>query len=273
MTDGMNPDPGAAAFDAISGQYDTLFSPVTNPLVPLMRGRVYQAIARHFPIGSRLLELGCGTGEDTLALTARGHRIVAVDPAPGMIAQATAKLAASGRSGAVTFVNTGAGALGEKWPALGLTVDGAFSNFAPLNCELSLDPLRVLLERALRPGARFMGVVLPPLCPMEVALFLARGQPRAALRRFQRNPIADVEGKLFPMRYYRAGDFDRALGAGFRRIELRSLGIALPPLSFGPQFGRVPGLLKALSFIEDRLAALPGLRGMGDHIVLVYERV
>lgn len=273
MTDGINPDPGAAAFDAISGQYDTLFSPVTNPLVPLMRARVYQAIARHFPIGSRLMELGCGTGEDTLALTARGHRIVAVDPAPGMIAEATAKLAASGRGASVTFVNSSAGALGDKWPSLGLTVDGAFSNFAPLNCELSLDPLRLLLERALRPGARFMGVVLPRWCPMEVALFLARGQPRAALRRFQRAPIADVEGRRFPMRYYGARDFDRGLGAGFRRVEVRSLGIALPPLSFGPQFGRVPGLLNALSFIEDRLAALPGLRRMGDHIVLVYERV
>ncbi len=269
----MNPAPGAAAFDAISGQYDTLFSPVTNPLVAMMRARVYQSIERHFAAGSRLLELGCGTGEDTLALTARGHRIVAVDPAPGMIAEATAKMAAAGRAGAVTFVNAGAGALGEQWPGLGLTVDGAFSNFAPLNCELSLDPLRVLLERALRPGARFMGVVLPRVCPLEVALFLARGQPRAALRRFARTPIADVEGRRFPMRYYGAADFDRGLGAGFRRVEVRSLGIALPPLSFGPQFARVPGLLRALSFVEDHLNALPGLRGMGDHIVLVYERV
>jgi SAM-dependent methyltransferase len=219
------------------------------------------------------MELGCGTGEDTLALTARGHRIVAVDPAPGMIAEATAKLTAAGRAESVTFVNSTAGGLGETWPSLGLTVDGAFSNFAPLNCELTLDPLRVLLERALRPGARFMGVVLPRVCPMEVALFLARGQPRAALRRFQRTPIADIEGRRFPMRYYGPRDFDRGLGAGFRRVEVRSLGIALPPLSFGPQFGRVPGLLRALSFVEDRLAALPGLRGMGDHIVLVYERV
>jgi SAM-dependent methyltransferase len=267
------PAPGASAFDAISGQYDTLFSPETNPLVAMLRARVYQTCARHFPVGSRLLELGCGTGEDTLALTERGHKIVAVDPAPGMIAKATAKLTAAGRADAVTFVNAGAGALGETWPSLGLSVDGAFSNFAPLNCELSLDPVRVLLERALRPGARFLGVVLPRVCPLEIALFLARGQPRAALRRFQRAPVADVEGRRFPMRYYGAADFDRALGAGFRRVELKSLGIALPPISFGPQFARVPGLLPALSFVEDRLNALPGLRGMGDHIALVYERV
>jgi SAM-dependent methyltransferase len=260
------------AFDAISGQYDTLFSPEGNPLVAMMRARVHQACARHFPASSTLLELGCGTGEDTLVLTARGHRMVSVDPAPGMIAEARAKLAAAGRADAVTFVESDPRALAKKWPALGLSVDGVFSNFAPLNCELSLDPVRALLERALPRGGRFVGVVLPRFCPFEVALFLARREPRAALRRFHRSPIADVEGRRFPMRYYGAADFDRALGDGFKRVEVRSLGLALPPLSFGPAFARIPGLLDTLAWVEDRLSGLPGLRRMGDHIVLVYER-
>ena len=268
----MTSPPGAAAFDAISGRYDTLFSPEANPLIAMMRDRVYQACARHFPTGSTLLELGCGTGEDTLELTARGHRMVSVDPAAGMIAEARRKLAEAGRADAVTFVHSEAGTLAEKWPGLQLSVDGVFSNFAPLNCELSLDPVRLLMERALRPGGRFVGVVLPRICPLEVALFLARGQPRAALRRFQRVPIADVEGQRFPMRYYGAADFDRALGSGFRRVEVRSLGLALPPLSFGSSFARVPGLLPALAFVEDRVSGLPGLRRMGDHIIVVYER-
>jgi SAM-dependent methyltransferase len=267
------PAGGAHAFDAISSQYDTLYSPVTNPLVAMMRDRVYRAFARHFAAGATLLELGCGTGDDTLALCQRGHRLVAADPAPGMIGQARAKLAAAGHAGAVTFINRGAGELGDEWAALGLSVDGVFSNFAPLNCELSLDPVRRLLERALRPGGRFVGVVLPRLCPMEVVLFLARAQPRTALRRFRRHPVADVEGRKFPMRYYGAADFDRALGGAFRRVETRSLGLVLPPLSFGPSFARVPGLLAGLALAEDRLSGLPGLRRMGDHVLLAYERV
>ena len=59
---------------------------------------------------------------------------------------------------------------------------------------------------------------------------------------------------------------------GFRRIETRSLGLFLPPLGFGNAFARVPGLLPALAAIEDRIAGLPGLRRMGDHVLLVYER-
>jgi SAM-dependent methyltransferase len=266
------PGGGAEAFDALAPRYDALFSPEANPLVALARARVHALLARHFAPDRRLLELGCGTGEDTLALTARGHRLVACDPSPQMLARARSKLAAAGRAGAVTFVNHGAGALAEAWPSLGERVDGVFSNFAPLNCELSLAPVRRLLEQALAPGGRFVGVVLPKLCPLEIVLFLARGEPRTALRRFRRRATGDVEGRSFPMRYYGAADFDRALGSDFRRIETRSLCLALPPLSFGPSLARHPALMAALSAAEDRLAGLPGLRRLGDHIVLVYER-
>jgi len=267
------PGGGANAFDALAPRYDALFSPEANPLVALARARVHQVLARHFASQSTLLELGCGTGEDTLALTARGHHLLACDPAPQMLARAEAKLAAVGRSGAVTFVNRSAGALADDWPTLGRPVDGVFSNFAPLNCELSLEPVRRLLEQALAPGGRFVGVVLPKICPLEIALFLARGEPRAALRRFRRAATADVDGHRFAMRYYGAGDFDRALGGGFRRLETRSLCLVLPPLSFGPALARHPGLMAALSAVEDRVAGLPGLRRLGDHLILVYERI
>jgi SAM-dependent methyltransferase len=262
----------AAAFDALAPRYDQLFSPEANPLIQLMRARVYAALARHFAPGSSLLELGCGTGEDTLALTARGHTIVAADPAPTMLAHARSKLQSAGRAGAVRFVNAGAAGLAEQWPALGARVDNVFSNFAPLNCELSLDPVRRLLEQALRPGGRFVGVVLPRVCPLEIALFLARGEPRTAFRRLRRDAQADVDGLRFPMRYYGPADFDAALGAGFRRVETRSLGLALPPLSFGPRLARAPRLMGVLAALEDRLAGLPGLSRLGDHIILAYER-
>jgi ubiquinone/menaquinone biosynthesis C-methylase UbiE len=263
----------AAAFDAIASHYDDLYSAAANPLIAMMRDRVFRAVDRHFPAPATLLEIGCGTGEDALALAGRGHRVVACDPAPTMVETARAKIAAAGRSDAVEVVQGEVEEIAASWPSRGQAVDGVFSNFAPLNCELSLAPLRLLLERSLRRGGRLLAVVLPQFCPLEVALFMARAQPRAALRRFRRDAVADVEGRQFTMKYYGAADFDRALGAGFRRIETRSLGLCLPPLGFGPAFARIPGLLPTLGAIEDRISALPGLRRMGDHVLLVYERV
>jgi SAM-dependent methyltransferase len=262
----------AAAFDAIASRYDDLFSASANPLVAMMRARVFRAVDRHFPSPATLLEIGCGTGEDALSLIGRGHRVVACDPAPSMIAAARDKVAAAGRSDAVELLHGTVEEIADAWLSRGQAVDGVFSNFAPLNCELSLAPLRLLLERALRREGRFIAVVLPRICPLEVALFMARAEPRAALRRFRRDAVADVEGQRFAMKYYGARDFDRALGSGFRRIETRSLGLLLPPLAFGNAFARVPGLLPALAALEDRVSAWPGARLMGDHVLLVYER-
>ena len=264
----------AAAFDAIASRYDDMFSAAANPLIAMMRARVMRAVDRYFPEPATLLEIGCGTGEDALALLERGHDVIACDPAPSMIATARAKVAATrDRAAPIEFVHGTVETIADTWSARGRAVDGVFSNFAPLNCELSLAPLRLLLERSLRRGGRFIAVVLPQFCPLEVALFMARAEPRAALRRFRRAAIADVEGQRFAMKYYGATDFDRALGTGFQRVETRSLGLFLPPLGFGNAFARVPGLLTALGAVEDRVSGLPGLRRMGDHVLLVYERV
>jgi len=265
-------EPARAAFDAAAATYDQTFSPTSNPLVRLLRERALAAAARHFPLGSAVLEVGCGTGQDTVELARRGHRVVACDPAVEMLAATRAKVSAAGLDGKVTFVNRGAAGLAQDWQELGVVADGVFSDFGPLNCELSLDPVRELLLRALRPGGRFVAVVMPRLCPLEVALNLGRGDLRTALRRFRRAPIADVEGVRFPIRYYGAGDFDRALGAAFRRVETRSLGLVLPPPSFGPALARAPRLLGALTAIEDAVAGLPGLRRLGDHVILAYQR-
>ena len=94
----------AAAFDAIASRYDDMFSGAANPLIAMMRERVFRAVDRHFPAPAELLEIGCGTGEDALSLVERGHRVVACDPAPAMIATARAKLAAAGRTDAVEFL-------------------------------------------------------------------------------------------------------------------------------------------------------------------------
>jgi SAM-dependent methyltransferase len=263
----------AAAFDAVAGRYDDAMSAATNPIVALVRQRVYRATARHFPAGSRLLEIGCGTGEDAVALARRGYRIVASDVSPGMIEQTRAKAAASACADAIQVIVNGVEALAAEWPALGLAIDGVFSNLAPLNCELSLQPLRRLLEQVLPVGGRFLAVVLPRVCPLEIAIFLARGQPGAALRRFRRDPVADVEGVRFLMRYYGPGDFDRALGPAFRRVETRSLGLALPPLAFGGMCQRRPRLFRALAALDDRVSGVPLLRRMGDHVLLAYKRV
>jgi hypothetical protein len=73
-------DPAAFLFDAIADEYDR-FRPTYPPAL------VDEACARLAP-GAWVLEIGCGTGQLTAALVARGLRVAAVDPGPNMIALA-----------------------------------------------------------------------------------------------------------------------------------------------------------------------------------------
>jgi SAM-dependent methyltransferase len=73
----------AEAFDAMGDRYDEAFPHKDGQLT------AGKWLAESLPAGSRVLDLGCGTGLPTCRqLVAAGHRVVGVDLAPGMIALA-----------------------------------------------------------------------------------------------------------------------------------------------------------------------------------------
>ena len=268
------PAGGADAFDALASRYDALFSPAANPLIALARARVHAALARHFAPGSALLEVGCGTGEDTLALAERGHTLVACDPAPQMLSRAEAKLTAAGRGAAVRFVRGSAATLASR-------LAGARRARRRRLLELRAAQLRAV-ARSGSPAARAGAGAGGTFRRRRVAARLPAGDralPGARPSHARRSGASGARrwptstgGPSRCAITARATSTGRSV-AGFRRVETRSLGLCLPPLSFGPQMARTPRLLEALAVLEDRLAGLPGLRNIGDHVIVAYERI
>ena len=80
---------GPAAFDALASSYDDAFSKST--LGRLLRNRVWRQLDRAFAPGERVLDVGCGTGEDAVHLAERGVHVLATDASPDMIEQARRK--------------------------------------------------------------------------------------------------------------------------------------------------------------------------------------
>jgi SAM-dependent methyltransferase len=80
---------------------------------------LFDDLARLAP-GSRVLEIGCGTGQATVALARRGYEIVAVELGAGLAAVARRNLAAFP---AVTVVNADF----ESWPLPGEPFDIVFA--------------------------------------------------------------------------------------------------------------------------------------------------
>ena len=258
--------PAAAAFDAVADRFDARYGDWKS--VAAQRRAVRAALLNAFPRGARVLEIGGGTGQDADWLAARGREVLLTDASPSMVRIATHKLAGRGLPPPVVAPAENIGAvLGRAT----LPFDGAFSNFAALNCVRDLGAVRRALAPLVRPGGRMLIVIFGVCPPGEWIVELACGRPRAAFRRMSRDDVpARLGGQDFTVRYHRAREMVKAFAPAFRLVRRRGIGVFVPPSAAEPWISSHPRLLAALEGI-DRVVARP-LATLGDHVLYEFER-
>jgi SAM-dependent methyltransferase len=255
--------PAARAFDAVAAAFDDRYGGWLS--VAAQRRAVRERLGAAVPVGARVLESGGGTGEEALFLARRGREVVMNDAAPAMVRVARAKLA--GVAGASARV-AAAEVLGDLVEA---PFDGAFSNFAALNCVADLAAFAAGVAARLRPGAPLLLVLFGPLPPAEIAVQLARGDAQAAFRRLRRGAVAArLGGREFAVRYHRPGELERSLAPWFQPVERRGIGVLVPPSAAEPWISRHPRLLGTLEAL-DRTLSRP-LALLGDHLLHELRR-
>lgn len=262
--------PGAAAFDAVADRFDERFGEWKS--VAAQRAAVRRHLLRAFPAGSRLLELAGGTGEDALFLAAADRDVLLTDGAPTMLDVARRKMDAAGLAHRTAVAHL---LLEDRaaWSELSrqvLPFDGAYSNFAGLNCVSDLAAVARGLAPLLREGAPVLLVVFGPFAPGEVVVQLGRRDVRAAFRRLRQRAPARLGGSHFEVHYARPHEFARAFSPWFRLRRTRGIGIFVPPSATEPAVSRFPRLLRTLSAI-DRVLEAP-LAHLGDHVLLHFVR-
>ena len=261
--------PSAFAFDAIAREFDSRFSAWES--VAAQRRAVRAALLSAFPAAGRILELGGGTGEDAAFLAARGFQVVLTDASPTMVGLAQAKLAPLGGQAQLAALEEL-----EKFAARQISsgcemFDGAFSNFAPLNCVMDLDPVARGLAQLLKPGARTMLVLFGTFCPGEMVTELVRGRPEIVFRRFRRKPMAArVAGREFQVVYHRRAALIRSFAPWFVLESRQGIGITVPPSAAEPWITQHPRLLAGMEKF-DRALSRP-LAMLGDHVLYQFRR-
>ncbi|MBV9774052.1 MAG: class I SAM-dependent methyltransferase [Gemmatimonadetes bacterium] len=259
--------PAARAFDAIADSFDRRYGAWLS--VAAQRRQVRAALADAFPPGARVLEVGGGTGEDALWLARQGRRVLMTDASPAMVRIARGKLAEEPGARAEVVPAEGMARLADRGEAGAF--DGAFSNFAGLNCVPDLALVARGLARLLRPGSPLLLVLFGPLPPGEVAVQLARGDFRAAFRRLAPGDVpARLGGREFTVRYHRPRRVVRAMEPWFRPVSRLGIGVFVPPSAAEPWISGHPRLLRALEAL-DRAASRP-LALLGDHVLYRFER-
>ena len=258
--------PAAEAFDAVAERFDARYGAWKS--VSAQRRAVRAALLEAFEPGARILEMGGGTGEDARWLGKRGREVLLTDISPAMVRVATEKLRGLGLPEPMV---SGAEQLGSIAASAGGQFDGAFTNFAALNCVADLEGVRKGLARLVRPGGRVLLVVFGTCTPGEWLVQLLRGDVRAAFRRFHRGDVeARLGGKDFVVRYHRSADLVKALAPSFELRARRGIGVFVPPSAAEPW---VSGHETLLSLLEqlDRVVSRP-LAMFGDHILYEFER-
>jgi SAM-dependent methyltransferase len=262
-------NPAAAAFDAIASGFDERFGAWES--VAAQRRVIRSALLREFSPAARILEIGGGTGEDAAFLAARGFRVLLTDPSPAMVDIAQAKLAPVGARAQLAAAEEMEAFADRQLAASPELFDGAFSNFAPLNCVDDLRPFARGLSRLLKPQSLAMLVIFGTLCPGEMITEVLRGRPHLALRRLHRGQMpARLSGRQFHVVYHRRGAVERAFAPWFVLEKRLGVGVMVPPSAAEPWITQHPRLLAVLEAL-DRVISRP-LALFGDHILYQFRR-
>jgi len=257
------------AFDSVAGDYDGPRG--NNALIQRMRARMWHWLDSTFSAASRLIDVGCGTGLDAIRMARLGHHVTAIDWSPRMVQRTRERAEREQLCDRVRSVVIGGHEL-ERLEGNGV-YDGAYSDLGPLNCVPDLAAMSAQCARLIKPGGALVFTVIGRLCPWELLHYGIRGRWARAKVRFARGftPVS-MNGHTIWTHYYWPREFGRAFSGEFSVSQVRGLCILSPPPYLTWLHERYPKVDGALWRIDQRLAAWPVVRSLGDHFMIILRR-
>jgi ubiquinone/menaquinone biosynthesis C-methylase UbiE len=256
-------------FDHIASTYDSVFT--RTAIGQLQRKRVWKYIEHIIPQLNEIemLELNAGTGEDADLFSEKGFNIVATDISQETLRVTDMRARQFSMQHRITSQYLDLDTFNES--LFDKKFDLVFSNFGGINCihPDSLNSLFAKLPLILKPGGRFVGVVMPKLCALETALFMMRFRFRKAFRRWTDDDvITDVSGAPMKTWYYQPSQIKKWTRKMFDVVSIKPVGIALPPSCFEDFFARHKTLLVFFNHLENQFNRLSLLSGISDHYII-----
>lgn len=253
------------AFSKQARHYDV--DDQSNYILTDLRQQVYGHVQKFIKHESRILELNAGTGIDASHFVELGHRVHATDLSEGMIKQIQQKIQERGWEEKFTCQMLSY----DQLDLVNGKFDYVFSNFGGLNCIQDLALVTRSLPALLNKGAYLTWVVMPPVCPWELA-GVFKGRISRSLRRFNRNGvISHLEGHYFKTYYHSLNAIKKTFGPSFQFIKSEALAAISPP----PHRGDIPvkheQLYKVLRRLDQTVRHIFPFNRWGDHIILTFR--
>ena len=258
------------AFDGVAETYDAHI--LGNPMNLWLRNRSVALLTSLFKKGDTVLEVGCGTGTETLQLARSGIKVLASDISSRMLQVMMRKAKRNGLDSRIVPIHCRPYQLRTKVAEAGYgTVDGAYSTYGAVNTEPRLEEMMENLHDVMGESGRLVLGVWNRFCLYEIVGYAIRMKPSMMVARL-RNPVPVGKSRFcVSTNAFSVSELDRIVGRWFAPDELWGVEILLPPSNLVRYLP--PGGLGGLVRTADRALAnhFPWNR-LGDHFLRVYAR-
>ncbi len=258
-----------ASFDHIAATYDTSFT--HTAIGSLQRKACWRYVEKVIPQlkGPDILEINCGTGEDSVMFGKKGFHIVATDISAEMLKVAERKVTRFSMQENIDLKimdisNFDATIFKKKF-------DLIFSNFGGLNC---IEPgiLKNLFDNLaaqLNPGGRLIAVVMPKYCLWESLYFIFKFRFTQAFRRWTNDKIdVNLNDVKISTWYYNPSTIQKWSQKKLKQIDCLPIGLLLPPTYMERFFLNRMKTLKRLSYLDTKLNRFSFLSPLADHYLI-----
>lgn len=252
------------AFNSYAEQYDDHFT--LSEVGKLQRSRVWKFLDKYLSGTKKILELNCGTGYDAQWLASKGHQVLATDISEGMIE--VAKKRATG--GNPDFIVCDA----KNISSLNTTkLDIIFSNFGGLNCldAKSLEKLADDLSLVATKDSYICAVIMGKNCSWE-NFYFKRIKSDLHGRRNKGMQNANINGDTFPVWYYTPEEFASRFSKHFTAVEVKPVGLFIPPSYLNYYFSKKPLVLSALNAGEKLFGNSARMAKFSDHYFIALKK-
>ncbi len=259
-------------FDAIAPHYTSAVE--SSTLNRYLKNRTTSRLLSAFRSIDPLVEVGPGTGFETLPLLAAGHHILAVDISEPMLVHLRERAKAAGLADRLV---TRCAPMSELDSALEEFAPGAFggaySTFGAFNLEPNVGACAAALGRAIRPGGLlvFTSLNRPGLAVAAWELLL--GHPGEARARLQPTMAGNSARNSLDLHLRNPSFWDRALAPAFDRLEVRPVSVLAPPFE-SPRLVRFLGASgrQRAGEVDGALSRFPLLAPLAEWAFLTYRR-
>jgi SAM-dependent methyltransferase len=250
-----------AAFDGVAEDYDEHI--LGNPINVWLRNRSVALLSGIFRPGDTIVEVGCGTGTETLALAKRGIKVVATDISSRMLSVLERKAAAEGVRDRVVPLQSRPYQLKESLGRAG---------FGEVNTDPKLQEMAAALHAVIRSDGRLVLGVWNKFCLYEIAGYWLRLKPTMSVARLS-NPVPIGKSRFcISTTAFTVASMSRVLSRFFKLQEVRGVGILLPPSNL-TRYLPHPRIEKFVKYADLHIEGLYPFNRLGDHFLGVYRRV